>query len=50
MWYFAWILGVLLACACGIINVMWLEFEHKFDQDDDTGENTASSGDRSGSI
>lgn len=25
MWYFAWILGVLLACACGIINVMWLE-------------------------
>ncbi len=26
MWYFAWILGVLLACAFGIINVMWLEF------------------------
>ncbi len=25
MWYFSWILGVLLACACGIINVMWLE-------------------------
>lgn len=25
MWYFTWILGVLLACACGIINVMWLE-------------------------
>lgn len=25
MWYFAWILGVLLACAFGIINVMWLE-------------------------
>ncbi|MGE4416180.1 MAG: cytochrome bd-I oxidase subunit CydX [Marinobacterium sp.] len=22
MWYFAWILGVLLACAFGIINVM----------------------------
>jgi cyd operon protein YbgT len=25
MWYFAWILGVLLACAFGIINVMWME-------------------------
>ncbi len=25
MWYFAWILGVLLACSFGIINVMWLE-------------------------
>ena len=25
MWYFAWMLGVLLACAFGIINVMWLE-------------------------
>ncbi|MEE4113154.1 MAG: cytochrome bd-I oxidase subunit CydX, partial [Desulfobacteraceae bacterium] len=23
MWYFSWILGVLLACAFGIINVMW---------------------------
>lgn len=27
MWYFAWILGVLLACAFGIINVMWYEME-----------------------
>lgn len=25
MWYFTWILGVLLAAAFGIINVMWLE-------------------------
>lgn len=25
MWYFAWILGVLLAVAFGVINVMWLE-------------------------
>ena len=25
MWYFAWLLGVLLTCAFGIINVMWLE-------------------------
>lgn len=26
MWYFAWVLGVLLACAFGIINAIWLEF------------------------
>jgi cyd operon protein YbgT len=25
MWYFAWILGLGLALAFGIINVMWLE-------------------------
>jgi len=25
MWYFTWILGVGLALAFGIINVMWLE-------------------------
>lgn len=25
MWYFAWILGVLLAVSVGIINAMWLE-------------------------
>ena len=27
MWYFAWILGVLLAVALGVINVLWLESE-----------------------
>jgi cyd operon protein YbgT len=27
MWYFTWILGVLLALAFGVINVMWLEAE-----------------------
>ncbi len=27
MWYFAWMLGVLLACSFGIINAMWLEHE-----------------------
>lgn len=31
MWYFAWILGVLLACAVGIINVMWYEMEQHHD-------------------
>jgi cyd operon protein YbgT len=25
MWYFTWILGVGLALAFGVINVMWLE-------------------------
>lgn len=25
MWYFTWILGLLLACAFGIINALWLE-------------------------
>jgi len=33
MWYFTWILGVLLACACGIINVLWLEHENLMDKD-----------------
>jgi cytochrome bd-I ubiquinol oxidase subunit X len=28
MWYFTWILGVGLALAFGIINVMWLEAGH----------------------
>ena len=27
MWYFTWILGVLLALALGVINVMWYESE-----------------------
>lgn len=30
MWYFAWILGVLLAACAGILNVMWLEFQGAF--------------------
>jgi len=35
MWYFAWILGVLLACAFGLIHVLWLEVSHKLDQNTD---------------
>jgi len=35
MWYFAWILGVLLACAFGIINAMWLESEHCVGSEED---------------
>lgn len=25
MWYFAWILGTLLACACGVITALAIE-------------------------
>lgn len=35
MWYFAWILGVLLACAFGIINAMWLENMTPVEDEDD---------------
>jgi cyd operon protein YbgT len=34
MWYFTWILGVLLACSFGVINVMWLEAEAGAGRDD----------------
>jgi cyd operon protein YbgT len=30
MWYFTWILGLGLALAFGIINVMWLESNYIF--------------------
>ncbi len=33
MWYFAWILGVLLACALGIINVLRLEAQEAMDKE-----------------
>ena len=33
MWYFTWILGVLLAMAFGVINVMWLENEKCLDDE-----------------
>ena len=35
MWYFTWILGVLLALALGIINVMWYEAEQCLGTDDE---------------
>ncbi|MGR8980457.1 MAG: cytochrome bd-I oxidase subunit CydX [Gammaproteobacteria bacterium] len=31
MWYFAWILGVGLACALAIINALWLELKDDSD-------------------
>jgi cyd operon protein YbgT len=30
MWYFTWILGLGLALAFGIINVLWLESNYTF--------------------
>ena len=27
MWYFSWILGVSLACGCGILNAVWHEHQ-----------------------
>ena len=35
MWYFTWILGVLLACAFGIINALWLESVEDLDRPED---------------
>ena len=32
MWYFTWVLGVLLACAFGIINALWLEHTENLDR------------------
>ena len=34
MWYFAWILGVGLACALAIINAMWLDLNDKSETDE----------------
>lgn len=28
MWYFAWILGLGLACSFGILNAMWFEMRN----------------------
>ena len=36
MWYFTWILGLGLALALGIINVMWLEAEAGFGERDES--------------
>ena len=35
MWYFTWILGIGLALAFGIINVMWLEASYTFGELDE---------------
>lgn len=38
MWYFAWILGVLLACSFGIINALWLEVNENLDRSEESSE------------
>lgn len=35
MWYFTWILGVLLALAFGVINVMWYECQEPVSNPED---------------
>lgn len=35
MWYFTWILGVLLALAFGVINVLWYESENCLNKQED---------------
>ena len=35
MWYFTWILGIVVAVALAIINVMWLEANYAFGQRDE---------------
>jgi cyd operon protein YbgT len=32
MWYFAWVLGLGLACSFAILNAMWLEIEDPRDK------------------
>ncbi|WP_082582928.1 cytochrome bd-I oxidase subunit CydX [Frateuria sp. Soil773] len=33
MWYFAWILGLGLACAFAILNAMWYEVHTRNEQE-----------------
>lgn len=40
MWYFTWILGVLFACACAIINVVWLEYQCVLNEETDSKTNS----------
>lgn len=35
MWYFTWILGLGLALAFGLINVLWLEASYAFGELDE---------------
>ncbi len=36
MWYFSWILGMGLAVALGLINVLWFESTHAFGGEKET--------------
>ncbi|TRO96382.1 cytochrome bd-I oxidase subunit CydX [Glycocaulis profundi] len=41
MWYFAWVLGIGLACAFAILNAMWHEMQLSDDGDRGTSEEAA---------
>ncbi|HSR71713.1 MAG TPA: cytochrome bd-I oxidase subunit CydX [Kiloniellales bacterium] len=45
MWYFAWVLGLGLACSFAILNAMWLELDR--DKESDESEDRAAESDRS---
>ncbi len=32
MWYFAWLLGLPLACGFAVLNAMWLEMKEDDDE------------------
>ena len=34
MWYFAWVLGLPLACAFAVLNAMWFEMMEDVDRRD----------------
>lgn len=36
MWYFTWTLGLGLALAAGVLNVLWLELSYSFGEIDDS--------------
>jgi cyd operon protein YbgT len=46
MWYFTWILGVLLACSFGIINVLWLEYTGALELDENVDADLSSTKDK----
>lgn len=33
MWYFSWILGTGLACAFAVLNAMWYELDHHYEEE-----------------
>jgi len=37
MWYFAWVLGLGLACTFAILNAMWFELDPRGDGSADQG-------------
>jgi len=45
MWYFAWVLGLGLACAFAILNAMWFELD--FDRREAERREEAGAADRS---